>query len=90
MAQGAAKNEDRGMVAVFSSSTHEAELEADNIHALLEANGIPNILVGPSVLPVFEFQVQVSRENLEEARRVIEEAEAAGPEAAAEGEANSE
>ena len=78
------------MVAVFSSSAHDGEMEADNVHALLEANGIPSILVGPSVLPVVEFQVQVERDRLEEALRVIEEAEEAGPQAAAEGEAASE
>ena len=78
------------MVTLFSSSAHDAEMEADNVHALLEANGIPSIMVGPSVLPVVEFQVQVPRERLEEARTVIDEAEAAGPEAAAEAEAEGE
>jgi len=75
---------------VFSSSTHDAELEADNIHALLDANGITNIIIGPSVLPIVEFQVQVPRAQLEEARKVIAEAEAAGPEAAAEAEKETE
>ena len=75
---------------MFSSSTHDAELEADNIHALLDANGITNIIIGPSVLPIVEFQVQVPRAQLEEARKVIAEAEAAGPEAAAEAEKETE
>ena len=79
-----------GMVVVFSSTTHEAELEANTIHALLEANGVESILAGPSVLPVFEFQVLVPRERLEEARQIITDAVAAGPEAAAEGEAATE
>jgi hypothetical protein len=78
------------MVPLFSSSNHDAEMEAENVHALLEANGIPNIVVGPSVLPVVEFQVQVPRERLEEARQVIADAEAAGPQAAAEAEAETE
>ena len=82
--------DDVEMVALWSSSAHDAELEADNVHALLDANGIPSIVVGPSVLPVVEFQVQVSRDRLDEARRVIAEAEAAGPEAAAEAEAAGE
>jgi hypothetical protein len=90
MAQAAGRNQGLDMVVVFSSSTHDAEMEADNVNALLEANGIPSIVIGPSVLPVVEFQVQVPRERLEEARQVIEEAQAAGPEAAAEGEAASE
>jgi hypothetical protein len=89
MAQDAGQDE-LEMVTLFSSSTHDAEMEADNVHRVLEANGIPSILVGPSVLPVVEFQVQVSRERAEEARRVVEEAQAAGPAAAAEAEAESE
>ena len=90
MAQDAEQNDDLEMVTLFSSSTHDAEMEASNIHQLLEAGGIPSVLVGPSVLPVVEFQVQVPRANLEEARKMVDDAEAAGPQAAAEAEAASE
>jgi hypothetical protein len=85
MAQDAAD-----MVTIFSSSTHDAETEADNVLALLEANGIDSILVGPSVLPVSEFQVRVQRKDAEQARQAIQEAEAAGPLAASEAEAETE
>jgi hypothetical protein len=78
------------MVTLFSSSAHDAEMEANNVHALLEASGIPSMVIGPAVLPVVEFQVQVPRAHLEEARKVVDEAEEAGPEAAAEAEADSE
>lgn len=78
------------MVPIFSSSTHDAEMEAQNVHALLEASGISSILVGPSVLPVVEFQVQVQWKDVEKARTAIEEAEAAGPKAAAEAESGTE
>jgi Putative prokaryotic signal transducing protein len=81
---------DLDMVAFFSSSNHDAEMEAMSIHSILEANGIPSVLVGTSTIPSLEFQVQVSREDLEQARRVVAEAQAAGPDAAAEAEANSE
>jgi hypothetical protein len=81
---------DLGVVAVFSSSNHNAEMEATNIHGLLESNGIEAIIVGPSVIPSLEFQVQVARSEADEARRLIAEARAAGPEAAAEAEASSE
>jgi len=90
MAQDAGQDDSLEMVTLFSSSAHDAEMEAGNIHQLLEASGIQAVLVGPSVLPVLEFQVQVPRENLEEARKLIDEAEAAGPEAAAEAEAATE
>jgi hypothetical protein len=78
------------MVNLFSSSNHDAEMEAMAIHGVMEASGIPSIVVGTSALPVLEFEVQVPTERLEEARRVLAEAQAAGPAAAAEAEAASE
>jgi hypothetical protein len=78
------------MVTLFSSSNHDAEMEAMAIHGILESNGIPSILVGTSTLPVLAFEVQVPKENLEEAERILAEAQAAGPAAAAEAEAASE
>ena len=47
-------------------------------------------MVGASTIPVLEFQVQVPKTDLAEAERVLAEARAAGPEAAAEAEAASE
>jgi hypothetical protein len=81
---------DLDVVIVFSSSNHNAEMEATNIHGLLESNGIEAIVVGPSVIPSLEFQVRVQRSQAEEAQRLIAEARAAGPQAAAEAEASSE
>jgi len=78
------------MVALFSSTNFDAEMEAMAVHGILQASGIPSILVGTSTLPVLEFQVQVPQEDLEEAERVLAEARAAGPAAAAEAEAASE
>jgi putative signal transducing protein len=78
------------MVTLFSSSNFDAEMEATGIHGVLEANGIESIIVGTSSLPVLEFEVQVSKDNLEEARRILAAAQAAGPAAAAEAEAASE
>lgn len=78
------------MVTIFSSSNHDAEMEALNIHNLLQAAGLPSVMIGASTIPVLEFRVEVPRAHLEEARRVIDEAEAAGPEAADEAEAASE
>jgi len=78
------------MVPLFSSSNHDAEMEATAIQTLMEANDIPSVLVGPSTIPVLEFEVQVPRDRLEEARRILEEQQAAGPAAASEAEAASE
>jgi Putative prokaryotic signal transducing protein len=78
------------LLTVFSSSNYDAEMEAMAIHTILQSSGIESVMVGASTIPVFEFQVQVPRDQLEEARRILAEAEAAGPKAAAEAEAASE
>jgi len=78
------------MVPVFSSSNHDGEMEAMNVHGILEANGIESMMIGPSTIPSLEFQVQVSKADLETAQRILAEAVQAGPAAAAEAEAASE
>ena len=78
------------MVTLFSSSNHDAEQEALAIHALLESENIPSVVVGPSVIPSLEFRVEVPREKLQDAERIVNEARAAGPSAAEEAEAASE
>ena len=78
------------MVTLFSSSNHDAEMEAMAVHGIMQANGIPSVLVGSSTLPVLSFEVQVPSGDLEEARRILAEAQAEGPAAAAEAEAASE
>jgi len=45
------------MVTLFSSSNHDGEQEALAIHSLLESEGIPSVMVGPSVIPSLEFRV---------------------------------
>jgi hypothetical protein len=81
---------DEGMTPVFSSSNHDAEMEAMAIKGVLDANDIPAMIVGPQVLPTLEFQVQVPQHLLSEARKAIREARQGGRRAAAEGEAASE
>jgi hypothetical protein len=77
-------------VIVFSSSNHDAEMEATAIQTMLQSNGINALVVGSTMIPSLEFQVQVPRADAEQAARLIEEARAAGPEAAADAEAASE
>jgi hypothetical protein len=84
------QSHDMDMVTLFRSSNHDAEMEAMAIHSVLEANGIESVVVGPSTIPVLEFEVQVPKEFAQEAGRVLAEAQAAGPAAAAEGEAATE
>jgi Putative prokaryotic signal transducing protein len=79
------RSHDLDMVALYESMTIEAEVEATVLKSLLEANGIPAVVV-TSPIPSVGFQVQVQRARLAEARRLVEEAELAGPQAAAEAE----
>jgi hypothetical protein len=74
------------LVTLFSSVNHDAEMEANAIHGVLEANGVPSLVVGTPQIPSLEFQVQVPRAHLEEAERVLAEAKEAGPAAAVEAE----
>jgi hypothetical protein len=77
---------DLDLVPLFTSANHDAEMEANAIHGLMEASGIPSIVVGAPQIPSLEFQVQVPKARLDEAERVLSEARAAGPSAAAEAE----
>lgn len=81
---------DLDMITLFSSSNHDAEMEATSIHSMLTANGVPSVVVGASTIPSLEFDVRVPRVYAEQAERLLEEARAAGPEAAAEAEIASE
>jgi hypothetical protein len=81
---------DEGMTPVFSSSNHDAEMEAMAIKGVLDSNGIPAMIVGPSLLPNLEFQVQVPEHLLAQARQILREARQGGRRAADEGEAATE
>jgi hypothetical protein len=52
-----------------------SEMEAMGIKNLLEANGIATVLVGDSVLPNFPFEVRVARDQVTNAKAVIEDAQ---------------
>jgi hypothetical protein len=81
---------EESVVTIFSSSNHDAEAEALVIKGILDTGGVPSAVVGPKVLPTLEFDVQVAEHHATEALRLIEEARAAGPAAAAEAEALTE
>jgi hypothetical protein len=78
------------MVPLWESSNIDSEVESDMIRGVLDSNGIPTLLVGGSEFPNLGFQVLVPRGKVMEAQRLLEEARAAGPEAAAAGELASE
>ena len=78
------------LVTLYTSLAVDAEMEADMIHGVLESNGVPSFVVRSPEFPSLGYEVQVPRERLDEARRLIAEAQAAGPDAAAEAEAAGE
>ena len=78
------------MVPLFDSSAVDAEMEADVIRGVLDSNGIPSLVTRAGPYPPLGFQVLVPRGKVGEAHQLLEEARAAGPEAAAEAEAASE
>jgi Putative prokaryotic signal transducing protein len=63
-----------------------AEVESMEVKNVLESSGIAAVVVGNSVLPT-SFEVRVARDQVDRAREVIQEAQAAGPRAADEAEA---
>ena len=71
-------------VPIVSMMGATGEIEAIGVKSVLDAAGIPNVLVGDSTLPNLEFHVRVARADVEQARAVLAEAQAAGPAAAAE------
>ena len=79
------------MVVVFQQPAGAVEeSEAYAVQGLLQANGIPAMVVSPSMLPNLSAQVRVPRDREEEARQVIADAQAAGPAAADEAEQSGE
>jgi hypothetical protein len=81
---------DLDMVTLRETQGATGELEAMSIRSILEANGIPCLLVGASTLPNLAFTIEVSNADLARAETVLAEAQAAGPAAAAEAERESE
>src|SRR5581483_7780001 len=59
-----------------------AQVEGTAIVGLLEANGIATVVTGESVLPQLPMDIKVAREHAERARKLIDEAQRTGPQAA--------
>jgi len=81
---------DLDMVPVFIAEGADSELLAMGIRSILDAEGIPSVLVSSSPYPSLPFEVRVPKERIEEARKAIAEAEEAGPLAAEEAEREGE
>ena len=84
-------SEDLDLVPIYhSEGSATAEFEALEVKGLLEANDIPAIIVGDSVLPNLGFEVRVPRDQLESAKAILEEAQKSGPADAEKAELESE
>ncbi|MEO8131590.1 MAG: hypothetical protein ABJF23_24570 [Bryobacteraceae bacterium] len=77
---------DLDLVTVAMTDGTTGEMEAMSIQAVLDANEIDSVIVGNSTLPNMGFEVRVAEEERVVAEAAIEEAKAAGPEAALEAE----
>jgi hypothetical protein len=75
---------DLDTVPIVSMMGATGEIEAMGVKSVLDAAGIPNVLIGDSTLPNLEFHIRVPQSEVERARLVLSEAQAAGPAAAAE------
>jgi hypothetical protein len=83
-------SENLDLVTLFRSNSATAQMEAQFIHGVLDAGGVPNVFMGDTVQPELPFLVRVPKDRLEEAERLIAEAQAAGPRGAEEAERASE
>jgi hypothetical protein len=80
-------SEDLDLETIYHGDGTLAEVESMEVKNVLESSGIAAVVVGNSVLPTMSFEVRVARDQVDRAREVIQEAQAAGPQAADEAEA---
>lgn len=69
---------DLDFVTIFSSQAHDAEMEAISLRSVLEANGIPCVVIGSSQFPSLPFEVRVPKSRLLEAQNLVDEARQSG------------
>jgi len=67
------------LVTVFVSDAHNAEMEALAVRGVLEANGIPSVVVGATPYPNLPFEVRVPKAVRGEAERILNEYRCQGP-----------
>lgn len=76
-------NSDADLEIIYhAEGSSTAEIEALAIKSLLEANGIPVVMVGDPVLPNLPFEIKVASKDAQRARELIEKAQGTGPNAA--------
>ena len=88
--EGLDTSDDLDLVPLFSSDAHDADVEALVVQGVLNAGGIPAVIVGGGEIPSLPYEVRVPRARWEEALMLLAESQAAGPRAAEEAELASE
>ncbi len=83
-------SDDLDLVTVFHSEEHDAQSEVQIVRGLLEAGGVPCVVVGGPEFPNLPYEVRVPKARVEEALTLIAESQSAGPSAAEEEEASTE
>lgn len=76
---------DLDLETIFTAIGATAEVEALGVRSVLEANGIQTVFISPPLYPNLRFVVKVPKNQFGQALTVLEEARAAGPQAAEEG-----
>jgi hypothetical protein len=84
------ESHDLDLVTVFQSAGNTSEMEAMSVLAMLKSNGIYAMTTADQRFPNLPDEVRVPQDKAAEAKRLIEEALAAGPAAADEAEAGTE
>ena len=84
------ESHDLDLVTVFRAAGNTSEMEAMSVLAMLKSNGIYAMTTADPRFPNLPDEVRVPRDKAVEAKRLIEEASAAGPAAADEAEAGTE
>lgn len=81
---------DLDLETIFEEMGPTAEVEAFGVRSVLDANQIQYIYIEPSQYPNLPFVIKVPKKYVAQALQALEEAKAAGAEAAEEGERESE
>lgn len=79
-------SEELDLVTVFEGAGSSSEMEALQVQALLESNGIEAVLIGDTRFPNLPESVRVPKEDADRAQQLISDALAAGPAGALEAE----
>lgn len=83
-------SEELDLVTVFHAEEHDAQSEVQVVAGLLEAGGVPCVIIGGPEFPNLPYEVRVPKAKLDDAQALIAESRAVGAAGADEAEALTE